>query len=158
MLFRSPQVSHIGEGLRTYISEPLSPHGRTWTDKPAEQQAAYRANHRRIRGDRGKRLLRRRGEVVERTFAHLCETGGGRRTWLRGLTKVTKRYQVLTLSHNLGLILRSLLGTAKPRAFSLALSLWRTLHALVMTLRCFHQFRQHPQTTKTNFRLAELAL
>ena len=153
-----PQVSHIGEGLRTYISEPLSPHGRTWTDKPAEQQAAYRANHRRIRGDRGKRLLRRRGEVVERTFAHLCETGGGRRTWLRGLTKVTKRYQVLTLSHNLGLILRSLLGTAKPRAFSLALSLWRPLHALVMTLRCFHQFRQHPQTTKTNFRLAQLTI
>ena len=153
-----PQVSHIGAGLRTYISEPLSPHGRTWTDKPAEQQAAYRANHRRIRGDRGKRLLRRRGEVVERTFAHLCETGGGRRTWLRGLTKVTKRYQVLTLSHNLGLILRNLLGTAKPRAFSLALSLWMPLHALVMILRGFLQLRQETQTNKTIFRLAELAL
>ncbi len=130
-----PVISDIGTGLRTYISEPLVPQGRTWADKPAEQRDAFRANHRRIRSERGKRLLRRRGEVVERTFAHLCETGGRRRTWLRGLTKVTKRYQVLALSHNLGLILRNLCGAAKPRAFTLVLSLYASLLATRRNLR-----------------------
>ena len=150
-----PQIGEIGDGLRTYISEPLSPHGRTWTDKPAEQEAAYRANHRRTQGDRGKRLLRRRGEVVERTFAHLCETGGGRRTWLRGVEKVSKRYQVLALSHNLGLILRTLLGAAKLQAFSLVVSQWMSRRVFRTTRQCL---RQHLPTTPTIFRFAELAL
>ena len=74
-------------GLRTYISEPLVPQGRTWIDKAVEQRDAFRVNHCRIRSERGKRLLRRRGTVVERTFAYLCETGRGLRTWRRGLTK-----------------------------------------------------------------------
>jgi transposase len=152
-----PQIGAINEGLRTYISEPLSPHGRTWTDKPAEQEAAFRANRRRIRGDRGKQLMRRRGEVVERTFAHLCETGGGRRTWLRGLEKVTKRYQVLTLSHNLGLILRTLIGTAKPRAFSLAQLLWSLFDALLAPFQCLRRLARRPQPTRTNFSPTELA-
>jgi hypothetical protein len=104
----------LDTGLRTYISEPLVPQGRTWIDKAVEQRDAFRANHCRIRSERGKRLLRRRGTVVERTFAHLCETGSGLRTWRRGLTTVTKRYQVLALSHNRGLILRNLCGAAKP--------------------------------------------
>ena len=113
-------------GLRTDIAEPAAKHNRRWTDKPPEWEAAYRGNRRRIQGSRGKSLQRRRSEVVERSFAHVCETGGARRTWLRGLTKVTKRYQLQTAAHNLGLILRQLLGAAKPRAFaafcSLALS------------------------------------
>lgn len=113
-----PIIGQIGEGLRTYISEPLSPRGRTWVDKPAEQEQAYRSNHRRVTGERGKRLLRLRGEIVERAFAHTCETGGGRRTWLRGIEKVQKRYLILTLSYNLGLILRTLIGASKPRAFA----------------------------------------
>ena len=144
-----PVISDIGTGLRTYISEPLVPQGRTWTDKPAEQRDAFRANHRRIRSERGKRLLRRRGEVVERTFAHLCETGGGRRTWLRGLTKVAKRYQVLALSHNLGLILRKLCGAAKPRAFTLVLSLGTLLLAALRTLKS----TSHPQPVFPKFKI-----
>ena len=110
----------LDTGLRTYISEPLVPQGRTWIDKAVGQRDAFRVNHCRIRSERGKRLLRRRGTVVERTFAHLCETGSGLRTWRRGLTTVTKRYQVLALSHNRGLILRNLCGAAKPRAFTYA--------------------------------------
>lgn len=152
-----PVIQDIHDGLRTYISEPLSPHGRTWTDKPAEQEAAFRANHRRVTGDRGKQLLRRRGEVVERTFAHLCETGGGRRTWLRGLEKVTKRYQVLTLSHNLGLILRNLLGTAKPRAFSLAQTLWALPHAIQTLSQSVRQLPPLPTTKNPNHLLTQLA-
>ena len=90
-----------------------------------------------------------RGEVVERTFARLCETGGGRRTWLRGLTKVTKRYQVLALSHNLGLILRKLCGAAKPRAFTLALSLGTLRLAALRTLKP----TSHPQPVFLKFEI-----
>ena len=71
---------------------------------------------------------------------------------------MTQRDQVLALSHNLGLILRNLPGTAKPRAFSLVMAVWMPLHALVLTLRCFHQLREDPQSTPTNLRLAELTL
>jgi hypothetical protein len=53
--------------------------------------------------------------VVERSFAHVCETGGGRRTWLRGLENVTKRYVVQVAAHNLGLLMRKLFGVGKPR-------------------------------------------
>lgn len=136
-----PIISQLGEGLRTYISEPLSPHGRTWIDKPAEQEAAYRANHRRVTGKRGKELLCRRGEVVERVFAHTCETGGGRRTWLRGLEKVQKRYLILAMSYNLGLILKTLTGSSKPRAFSLAQRSLSECDRLPETLRLVLQLR-----------------
>jgi hypothetical protein len=50
----------------------------------AEQQAAVYANHRRVEGERGKSLLRRRGELLERHFAHQYETGAMRRLHMRG--------------------------------------------------------------------------
>jgi hypothetical protein len=102
--------------LRTYIPEPQPPHGRCWTDKPVEQQKAVYANRRRVRGARGKRLQRKRSEFLERSFAHVCETGGGRRCWLRGLVKVTKRYLLQVAARNLGLILRKLFGIGTPRS------------------------------------------
>ena len=73
-------------GFSTSISEPdRGP--QVWTDQQDARDAVY-ANRRRLRGDRGKRLLRRRGEYVERTFAHVYDTGGMRRTHLRGHTKI----------------------------------------------------------------------
>lgn len=136
-------------GLRTYIAEPDAKHHRRWTDKPPEWEAAYRANRRRTRGSRGKSLQRRRSEVVERSFAHVCETGGARRTWLRGLTKITKRYQLQTAAHNLGLILRQLLGAAKPRAFAACFTILRTLKRdLPASRRCWKTFR-HPTLPKS---------
>ncbi len=62
--------------LRTYIAEPDAKHKRRWTDKPPTWEAAYRGNRRRIQGSRGKSWQRRRSEMVERSFAHVCETGG----------------------------------------------------------------------------------
>jgi transposase len=102
---------------RTYIPEPQLPDGRTrvWTDKPPEQRDAAYANRRRTRGERGKRLQRQRSEQVERTFAHLCETGGARRTWLRGLEKIRKRYLIAAVAHNLGCLMRQLFGMGTPR-------------------------------------------
>jgi hypothetical protein len=53
---------------------------------------------------------------VERSFAHVCETGGARRTWLRGRDEVTKRYLITVAAHNLAQVLRKLIGVGKPRA------------------------------------------
>lgn len=103
-------------GYRTYIPEREQPHDHTWTEKPEAHQKAYRANRRRVRGQRGKRLQRLRSERVERSFAHVCETGGGRRTWLYGLEKTAKRYLMQVAAHNLGLVMRRLFGMGTPRS------------------------------------------
>src|SRR5262249_61121973 len=66
-------------------------------------------------GARSKRLQKKRSEWVERSFAHICETGGGRRTWLRGQENVSKRYVVQAAAHNLALLMRKLFGVGKPR-------------------------------------------
>jgi transposase len=99
---------------RAYIPEPQ---GRDykWADKPEAWRQATLRNRRRVRGDRSKRLQKKRSEFVERSFAHVCETGGGRRTWLRGLENVAKRYVVQVAAHNLGLLMRKLFGVGKPR-------------------------------------------
>jgi transposase len=116
--------------VRTYIPERKQK-TRVWTDKPPELEAAFRANRRRVRGERGKRLNRWRSERCERTFAHVCETGGGRRSWLRGLVNVTKAHVLRCAAFNLGLLLRKVFGLAKPRSgtvlFALILRLWMTL-------------------------------
>jgi transposase len=105
--------------IRTYISEPDRGR-RVWTDqdtgegKSAEQAAVY-ANRRRIRGERGKRLLRKRGELLERPFAHCYETGGMRRTHLQTHRKILKRLLVHVAGFNLALVMRSVFGIGKPR-------------------------------------------
>ncbi len=70
---------------------------------------------RRMRRNKGKRLQRQRSELVERSFAHVCETGGARRTWLRGKRKINKRYLMHVTARNLGLLMRDLFGIGKPR-------------------------------------------
>ena len=101
--------------VRTYIPEPKLAAAATWPDKPAAQRRAAVNNRRRMGRAKGKALQRRRSEVVERTFAHICETGGARRSHLRGLANVTKRYLIAAAAHNLGRILRRLTGVGKPR-------------------------------------------
>jgi transposase len=100
--------------IRTYISEPdRGP--QSWIDQEAQRDAVY-ANRRRIRGDRGKRLLRQRAELLERPCAHLYETGGLRRTHVRGHENVLKRLLVHAGAFNLGLWMRTLVGIGTPRA------------------------------------------
>jgi transposase len=117
-------------GVRTYIPERRQKN-RSWTDKPVEYEAAFRANRRRVRGVKGRRLNRWRSERCERTFAHVCETGGGRRTWVRGQTNVSKLHTLKCAAYNLGLLLRKVWGYCKPRNakaaavfFSVILALW----------------------------------
>jgi transposase len=103
-------------GLTTLISEPKRGR-RRWKDKRAARDAVY-ANRRRIRSASGKRWMRKRGELVERSFAHCLESGAMRRTWLRGHTKIHKRYIVHVAAFNLSLVMRSLLGAGTPRGLA----------------------------------------
>ncbi len=100
-------------GIRSYISEPERGRQR-WQDQSAEQAAVY-ANRRRVRGERGKRLQRQRGEKLERTMAHLYETGRMRRVHLRGHGNIVKRLLIHACSLNLGLLMRKLYGVGTPR-------------------------------------------
>jgi len=141
--------------LRTYIPEQKRKHRSRWTDKPPEYRAAVYANRRRVRGDRGKALQRLRSERVERSFAHMCETGGARRCWLHGLAKVGKRYLLQAAARNLGLILRKLFGIGTPRGLQganaaawlvqLAQLLWLALR----TVRRFADSRPRHSTPNT---------
>src|SRR5437762_12506227 len=101
-------------GVRSYIPEKKQKGRRNWADKPAEQQAVYE-NRRRVRGEYGKSLLRRRGELIERSFAHCYETGGMRRCHLRGRENILKRQLIHVGAFNLSLSLRKLLGEGTPR-------------------------------------------
>jgi transposase len=86
-------------GLRTYVAKP--DRGlRNWDGKTAERDAVY-ANRRRIAGQRGKRLQSRRGEKIERNFAHRFDTGGMDRLYLRGRETVHKRLLVQAAACNL---------------------------------------------------------
>lgn len=98
---------------RTYISEPDRGR-RNWIDKQDAKTVTY-ANRRRIRGDRGKRLMRQRGEQLERPFAHYLEAGGVRRTHLRHRGNIQKRLLVHVAGFNLGILMRVLFGTGTPR-------------------------------------------
>ena len=100
-------------GVRPYLPEPQRGR-RHWQGKPDEQAAVY-GNRRRLRGERGKQLLRRRGELLERSFAHVYDTGGMRRTHLRGHRNILKRLLLHVAAFNLSLILRREIGVGTPR-------------------------------------------
>jgi transposase len=123
-------------GVRSYISEPDRGR-RNWKDNVEARDAVYR-NRRRIRGARGKRLLRQRGERLERPCAHLYETGRMRRVHLRGHDNIRKRLLVHAGALNLGLLMRTLFGVGTPRGLqgrsvALLATLWSLLWLPVTT-------------------------
>lgn len=99
--------------VRTYIAEP-DRGARNWKGKAAEQAAVY-GNRRRIRGVRGKGLQRRRGERIERNFAHQFDTGGVDRLYVRGQENVHKKFLIQAAACNLALLMRARYGSGKPR-------------------------------------------
>src|SRR6516225_8626588 len=125
--------------IRSYIAEPKRGR-RNWTGKATERDAVY-ANRRRIQGERGKNLLRRRGLMLERPFAHCYETGRMRRVHLRGRENILKRLLIHIAGFNLSLVLRLTTGKGTPRglqdlevAYIFALialmnQIWQELHA-----------------------------
>lgn len=101
--------------VRSYIAAPKQNHRRKWHDKEPGQQEAVYANRRCIKGRRGRQLGRLRSEKAERSFAHTCETGGGRRAWLRGVVNVSKSHLMRAAACDLGIIMLALFGVGTPR-------------------------------------------
>ncbi|MBX3442842.1 MAG: transposase [Planctomyces sp.] len=131
--------------LRTYIPEPQRQSDWDWSERSEDHQRAVMNNRDRMQRDKGKSLQKARSELCERSFAHVCETGGMRRTWLKGVTETTKRYLLAAAAHNLGRVLLKLFGVGKPRglqgfggAFSACLA------ALAVLLRPHHRWRLAP--------------
>ena len=100
-------------GIRNCTSDPDRGKRNRQGDKEARD--AVHGNRRRIKGRRGKSLLRKRGELVERSFAHVCEPGGMRHTHLRGYATILERLLVHVAGFNLSLLMRHLFGVSKPR-------------------------------------------
>jgi len=123
-------------GIRSYIPEPNRKTPWDWSERPASQRRAVTGNHRRVRGARSKKLQRQRSELTERTFAHVCETGGARRCWLHGLLKVSKRYLLQVAARNLGLIMRKLFGMGTPRGLQAAADLAAPVYLLISMVWC----------------------
>jgi len=129
-------------GLRSYIVEPGRGR-RRWIDQPEARDAVYR-NRRRIRGARGRQLLRQRGERLECPFAHLYRTGRLRRVHLRGHTNILKRVLVQVCACNLGLLMRACFGVGTPRgrqgrssaARIVLASLWSLVYEVLEALAC----------------------
>src|SRR5450432_1027842 len=119
--------------IRSYVSEPNRGR-RDWSEDPDAQAAVY-GNRRRVRGNRGKRLMRQRGELIERSFAHNYETGAMRRTHLRRHDNIAKRLLIHVGGFNLSLVMRKLVGVGKPRRlqgvfapiFELILAVWSSM-------------------------------
>ena len=103
--------------VRSYIPERQQKGQRNWEGKAGQQQAVY-ANRRRVQGNYGKSLLKRRGELVERSFAHCYDTGGMRRTHLRKHKNILKRQLIHVAGFNLSLIFRRFLGAGTPREWN----------------------------------------
>ena len=136
---------HQQQAVRSYVSEPDRGR-RRWKGKREEQKQVY-ANRRRIRGDRGKRLQKKRAELVERSFAHTYETGAMRRLFLRGRENILKRLLVHDAGFNLSLLMRASLGVGTPRQatkwligplFGLFSRLWQARTAPATPLRLFY--------------------
>jgi len=117
-------------GVRTYIPEKQQTGKRHWAGKAGEQKAVY-ANRQRLQRPKGKGLLRKRGELIERTFAHCYETGGMRRTHLRKHHNILKRLLIHIAGANLGLLLRTLYGSGTPRSLQGLSSTLQFLFALL---------------------------
>jgi transposase len=136
-------------GVRTVIAEPER--GRQKWDGQRAAQAAVYANRRRLRSQTAKRVMRRRGELIERSFAHLYDTGGMRRVHLRGKENIAKRVLLHASGFNLSLILRMVMGVGTARqASDLPIELFflfRQLSAAVqMTSTAYHSFQPTPDS------------
>lgn len=108
-------VEFFGDAaIRTYIAEPKRGR-RKWMCDLATRNSVH-GNRRRIRGDKGRRLMKKRGELIERSFAHSLVSGGARRAHVRGHEKILKRMTIHSAGFNLGIVMRALFGFGKPRA------------------------------------------
>ena len=100
-------------GIRTYIAEPNRGR-RKWKGKAGQRKAVY-GNRNRMKRAKAKGLHKKRAEILERSFAHMLDSGGMRRVWLRGRENVWKRYLIHACAFNLSLVMRDLYRAGTPR-------------------------------------------
>jgi transposase len=152
--FAAAELAVIQEetGARTVISDPNAARRKPENAQPEERQAVERAA-RAVKSKSGKALLKKRGEKVERSFAHVLDCGGLRRTMLRGLESINKRYLCGIIAFNLSLIMRKLTGLGTPRqtaaAARLLLALLLRLRAAFRGATAFFLTLLHPSPPKT---------
>jgi hypothetical protein len=103
-----------GSPWRSRIAEPRCKSFSRWHGDEEARRAVYN-NRVRLRSEVGKQAMRKRAEIVERSFAHTLDRGGMRRTWLRGRENVHKRCLIHIAGHNLGLLMRLLIGSGTPK-------------------------------------------
>jgi transposase len=101
------------EGIRTAISDPID--NRRVDKLAAPQQRAVRGARRSVKSKSGQALLRRRGMHIERSFAHILDCGGMRRTTLRGWENLNKRFKLAAAFYNLSQLMRKLFGFGTPK-------------------------------------------
>ena len=111
------------DGFTSYIAEPRHPQKRNWKNKTDgdERRRRLYGNRRRLRGNRSRKLMRKRRCENERSFAHVMQRGGWKRTHLRGRENNWKPYLVQVAAHNLSVLLRNVLGAGTPKALRAAL-------------------------------------
>jgi transposase len=100
---------------RSYIPEPKSPDGRNWSKTTLKERKAVLANRRRAKGNKGRKLQRKRSEQEERSFAHVLETGGGRRCRLRGTEMIQRSNFLMIAAYKLDMDIRMLFGIGSSR-------------------------------------------
>jgi transposase len=103
---------------KSRISEPLPAKGYLRWQGDEEARDAVYANRARLKSGVGRAAMRKRGELVERSFAHVLDRGGMRRAWLRGRENIAKRYLIHVAGFNLGVLMRALVGCGTPREHS----------------------------------------
>src|SRR5437899_9228671 len=129
------------EEIRTVIADPID--NRRLDKLETDQKKAVQAARRSVKSKSGKELLRRRGMHIERSFAHILDCGGMRRTTLRGWENLNKRYKLAAAFYNLSQLMRKLFGFGTPKqlaAFRRQLFL-RLTCLLVFLSAMAHQIR-----------------
>ena len=114
------------QGLRVIIGDPHANKRNAKRQEPRIRKALAKAK-RAVKSKSGKKLLRKRGEYVERSFVHVLDHGGMRRATLRGRDNLSKRHQVAAMGFNLSLLMRKCFGIGTPKqwlAAAAAVSAW----------------------------------
>ena len=145
------------EGIRTVISDPVD---QRRVDKlEPQEQRAVRGARRSVKSQSGKELLRRRGMHIERSFAHILDCGGMRRTTLRGWENLNKRFKLAAAFYNLSQLMRKLFGFGTPKQLAAAMErggrrlFWRLAAMLIQLMAvvdgimstwhgAWHEFRE----------------
>jgi len=152
-------VALQGEGFRTVIGDPHAAK-RNKKTQPAVVREALGKAKRAVRSKSGKALLRKRGEHLERSFAHLLDQGGMRRATLKGCEELSKRHIAAAMTYNLSLLMRATCGIGTPKQWMASVtsaveSIFRAIAACIGA-----QIERQPLPVRANrvFRLRSIHL